>query len=139
MTGGKGPKGPFPFGDSMNYNNFIGSCPRCGAPITQFTGLWNATVPPPVQYTCSCFASISTNKISFTTETTMNLTTLRKELTDNKFDDASFVSGVETALDYVFLLMEREQLSNAAKVIDDIEVDDILDFFLHDVYPHIEK
>lgn len=123
----------------MNYNNFIGSCPRCGAPITQFTGLWNATVPPPVQYTCSCFASISTNKISFTAETAMNLTTLRKELTDNKFDDASFVSGVETALDYVFLLMEREQLSNAAKVIDDIEVDDILDFFLHNVYPHIEK
>ena len=79
------------------------------------------------------------NKISLTTETTMNLTTLRKELTDNKFDDASFVSGVETALDYVFLLMEREQLSNAAKVIDDIEVDDILDFFLHNVYPHIEK
>lgn len=124
----------------MNNNNYVGTCPRCGAPIYQFAGIWNAVIPPPLEYTCNCFSS-RTYTTTSNRETTLvpTLDTLRNDLTKHRFDDASFVSGVETALDYVFLLMEREQLSNAAKVIDDIETEHILDFFVNDVYPYVEK
>ena len=34
--------------------NIVGSCPKCGAPIYSYNGVWLGITPPPVTHTCTC-------------------------------------------------------------------------------------
>jgi hypothetical protein len=37
----------------------VGNCPKCGAPIYAPT-IWHGILPPPNQYTCSCYPQSKT-------------------------------------------------------------------------------
>jgi len=42
----------------------VGNCPKCGAPIYSFEGVWMSVTPPPPSYTCCCHMSVTQTRIT---------------------------------------------------------------------------
>jgi len=50
----------------VTMNTPAGNCPKCGAPIYAYSGIWLGITPPPVTYSCTCNASNTTGTTSTT-------------------------------------------------------------------------